>query len=80
MQEASGPEEVVAELGDLLFAICNYARFLQVDPESALREASRRFARRFREIEQKAGAEGKSLAAMDLAEMDELWEQAKAEE
>ncbi len=67
------------EIGDLLFAIVNYARFCGVEPESALRRANARFARRFRAVEQAAGS-AQRLQEMDLAQMDELWEKAKAEE
>jgi len=78
LAEAHG-EDVELEFGDVLFALVNLARFLQVDPESALRRASSRFARRFRTMEEWAGESG-GLAQMTLPEMDELWEQAKAEE
>jgi tetrapyrrole methylase family protein / MazG family protein len=78
--DASRQEDVAAEFGDLLFAIVNCARFMKVDPESALREASGRFDRRFRHVEASAEAQGRSLHGMVLEEMDELWEQAKAEE
>lgn len=77
---ASAQEDVEAEFGDLLFAIVNCARFMKVDPESALRAANARFARRFRHVEAEAQAQGRKLSDMVLAEMDELWEQAKAEE
>jgi tetrapyrrole methylase family protein/MazG family protein len=80
VQEAEDPTEAAHEIGDLLFAVCNYARFLSVDPESALREANRRFGTRFRSVEQQAQAQGRRLADMTLEEMDALWEQAKAEE
>ena len=66
-----------AELGDLLFAIVNYARWNGVDPESALRQANSRFRARFAHIEQGAKTEGKRLSEMDLEEMDRLWEEAK---
>ena len=72
--------EVAAEFGDLLFAIVNCARFMKVDPESALREANERFSRRFRRVEAMAEAQGRPLRDMVLEEMDELWEQVKAEE
>lgn len=78
--QASTQEDVAAEFGDLLFAIVNCARFMKVDPESALREASGRFNRRFRHVEAEAAAQGRSLHDMVLEEMDELWEQAKAKE
>lgn len=77
VQEAQSPEEAAAEIGDLLFAVCNYARFLKVDPESALREASRRFGNRFRQVEARAGEGDKPLSEMTLPEMDVLWEEAK---
>lgn len=79
-QAAASPAEVIHEIGDLLFAVCNYARFLKVDPESALRQANARFSRRFRNVEAQAKAQGRKLAQMTLPEMDVLWEQAKAEE
>ena len=53
-------------------------RWLGVEPESALREANARFYRRFRHIEQAAAAQGRKLSEMTLAEMDALWEEAKA--
>jgi tetrapyrrole methylase family protein/MazG family protein len=80
VQGAEDPAQAAHEIGDLLFAVCNYARFLKVEPESALREASRRFSTRFRSVEKQAEALGRKLADMTLAEMDVLWERAKAEE
>jgi len=67
------------EIGDLLFAIVNYARFRGVEPEGALRRANKRFTRRFRAVEQAAGG-AEQLREMDLQQMDELWERAKSEE
>jgi ATP diphosphatase len=63
------------ELGDLLFAIANLARHLNIDPEDALRKASRKFERRFRQIETSSGFE-----AMSLDEKEALWMQAKADQ
>jgi tetrapyrrole methylase family protein / MazG family protein len=80
VQEAEDPSQAAHEIGDLLFAVCNYARFLKVDPEGALRQANRRFDTRFRSVEQQAKAQDRRLADMTLAEMDVLWERAKAEE
>jgi nucleoside triphosphate diphosphatase len=60
------------ELGDLLFAVVNLARHLNVEPEAALREANRKFERRFRAIEQEPGFE-----AMSLDEKEALWTKAK---
>jgi len=68
------------EVGDLLFAATNLARKLDVDAESALREANGRFRRRFRHVEGAARRSGRSLSEMSLADMDVLWEAAKGEE
>lgn len=76
---AADAASVEHEIGDLLFAVVNYARFLGVEPESALRRANERFIRRFRSVERAAGSVER-LQAMSLDEMDELWEQAKTEE
>lgn len=71
------PEDQAGELGDLLFAIVNWARWLQVDSESALRETSAKFKRRFQYIEQQLAARGQTLADVTLAEADALWDEAK---
>lgn len=65
------------ELGDLLFAVVNVARFFDLDAEDALRQTSAKFQRRFRHVEEAAAARGRELCGMSLAEMDELWEEAK---
>ena len=72
--------EVTEEFGDLLFVMANLARHLEVDPEAALRAANAKFTRRFNKIEAFLAAEGKRPADSDLAEMDALWNRAKAEE
>ncbi|MFZ1103072.1 MAG: nucleoside triphosphate pyrophosphohydrolase [Hyphomicrobiaceae bacterium] len=72
--------KVEEELGDLLFAVANVARHLMVDPEAALRAANGKFTRRFRAIEEKLAALGRTPAQSTLAEMDALWDEAKAEE
>lgn len=69
--------KIVEELGDLLFAIVNVARFLDIQPELALNEATEKFIKRFEYIENSAKGAGKRLEDMSLKEMDELWEQAK---
>ena len=71
---------VAEELGDLLFAAVNVARFVKVDPEDALSVACDKFARRFRQVEASAAAQGKTLDEMTLAEMDRLWDEAKKQE
>jgi len=73
-------EGVKAELGDLLFSVCNLARHLHVDSESAVEGTTAKFARRFRAVEAAAKARGKTLKDMTLAEMDTLWDAAKREE
>jgi XTP/dITP diphosphohydrolase len=66
------------ELGDFLFSIVNYARFLGINPESALRVTIRKFDVRFRTIERELRKEGKDIRQTSLAELDALWNKAKA--
>ena len=73
-------DRVKEELGDLLFSVCNLARHLGVDSESALEGTTAKFARRFRAVEAGAKTQGRPLKDMSLAEMDALWEGSKAEE
>ena len=75
-----GDAGVTAEVGDLLFAAVNLARHLKVDPESLLRATNQKFERRFASIEQALAARGKKPEDADLAEMDALWNAAKAAE
>jgi len=78
---AQGDREAVQhELGDLLFAITNIARWLDVDPEDALRRMLQRFLTRFERIEEAARASGRELHSMSLEEMDAIWNEAKANE
>ena len=72
--------EVVEEMGDLLFVMANLARHMGVDPEAALRGANAKFQRRFGKIEDWLGETGKTPAQSDLAEMDALWNRARAED
>jgi MazG family protein len=65
------------EIGDLLFAAVNLARHLGVDPERELRSATRRFRDRFHHIERRLAEQGRSFKGTSLAELDELWEEAK---
>lgn len=74
---AGNGEEREAELGDLLFAVVNLARWYKVDAESALRRTNERFYRRFTYIEEKARQSGRDLHQMSLEEMDVFWEEAK---
>ena len=65
------------ELGDLLFSIVNYARFIDVNPEDALERTNRKFMTRFRYLEENAKAINKPIHEMSLAEMDVYWNEAK---
>ena len=72
------PERVGEEFGDVMFAMINYARFLDVNPDEALERTTRRFISRFQHLEQAVSRDGKDLAEMDLAEMDVYWDRAKS--
>jgi MazG family protein len=74
---AQTPEEVEAEMGDLLFAVANWARHQGVEPEAALRRANERFARRFRALEDLARKRDLDLVQMGLDEMEALWREVK---
>jgi MazG family protein len=65
------------ELGDLMFSLVNYARFLQVDAEGALEKTNRKFIRRFQQMETLAAARGQNLKDLSLAEMDAIWNEVK---
>jgi tetrapyrrole methylase family protein / MazG family protein len=65
------------EMGDLLFASMNLARFLHLDPEIALKKANAKFSMRFRQMEELAAKNGKALADVSRAQMEEFWEMAK---
>jgi MazG family protein len=69
---------IMEEVGDLLFAVVNVARFLGVNPEEALNFTSSKFIHRFGFIEEAAGLQGRRIEDMNLEEMDKLWEQAKS--
>ena len=69
--------KVEEEFGDVLFSLINYARFLQVDAENALELTNKKFIHRFTQMEQLAMKEGKDLADMSLAEMDNIWNSVK---
>ena len=79
-QAGEGRDGAAGEVGDLLFAAVNLARHLRADPEAVLRGTNRKFERRFAAIEQALAAEGKKPQDATLAEMDALWDAAKARE
>ena len=68
------------ELGDLLFSLVNIARFIEVNPEEALRKAIGRFIQRFRHIEESFRLQGREIQKGDLGEMEKLWQEAKQKE
>jgi ATP diphosphatase len=71
---------IAGEVGDLLFAVVNLARHLEADPEAVLRQTNLKFERRFAAIERALAARGKAPQEVSLAEMDALWNEAKAAE
>jgi tetrapyrrole methylase family protein/MazG family protein len=79
--EASGDrQQLTEEVGDLLFSVVNYCRFLDVDAESALEGSNRKFSRGFREVERRVREQGRALKECTLAEMDAIWDEVKREE
>lgn len=77
VQQATTPQELASEIGDLFFALVNLARWYKVDAESALRAGNQRYRQRFAFIERAARSQGRSLTDLSLAEMDDLWNAAK---
>jgi len=68
---------IESEFGDVLFSLINYARFIDIDPESALEKTNKKFINRFQYLEQEAEKEGKQLSEMTLGDMDIHWEKSK---
>ncbi len=79
-RDTMGEAEVFEEFGDLLFVVANLARHLKIDPEASLRAANSKFVRRFSAIESALAARGRRPEDSNLAEMDALWNAAKAAE
>jgi MazG family protein len=80
LDAASTPEQRTEEFGDILINLANYARYLDIDAEEALRLAGHKFRRRFESIETAARGQGRDLKSRSLAEMTALWEQVKQDE
>jgi XTP/dITP diphosphohydrolase len=76
-QETIDKEQAEAEFGDVLFSLVNYARFIDINPETALERTNKKFIKRFQYLESKASEMNKKLSEMTLAEMDVFWEEAK---
>jgi MazG family protein len=75
--DAINKEKAMAEFGDLLFSLVNYARFINIDPEEALERTNKKFIKRFQYLETESAKDGKKMGEMTLAEMDEYWNRAK---
>lgn len=75
--EAIDKQRALAEFGDLLFSLVNYARFIDIDPEEALERTNKKFIKRFQYLETESAKDGKKMGEMNLREMDEYWERAK---
>ncbi len=75
--QAIDKEKAEGEFGDLLFSLVNYARFIDINPETALERTNKKFIKRFQYLEEKAKEAKKNLKDMTLAEMDIFWEEAK---
>ncbi|MFM1874792.1 MAG: hypothetical protein RL266_529, partial [Bacteroidota bacterium] len=69
--------KVESEFGDVLFSMINYARFIDIDPETALERTNKKFIKRFQYLESESKKDGKELSDMTLEEMDEYWNAAK---
>ncbi len=80
VEKKENKDKMENELGDLLFAIVNYARFINVNPEDALEKTNKKFIRRFQYLEEESKKLGKSLYDMTLKEMDKYWNEAKEHE
>ena len=76
-REQGDPEKIEEEFGDLLFSLVNLSRFLNINPEHALRKTVMKFDQRFRHIEKRAEQENLKLKNMTLEEMDDFWNEAK---
>jgi MazG family protein len=75
-----GRERIAAEMGDVLFALANLCRHLEIDPEACLRRANRSFERRFGHIEKRVSAAGGDWSQFDLTALDAFWDEAKRAE
>lgn len=80
VRQGGSQAQVEEEFGDLLFSLVNLSRFLQVEPEGALRGAIAKFTRRFGEVERRVAASGREMKALPLPELDKIWNEIKGEE
>lgn len=75
--QTADQERMEAEFGDVLFSMINYARFIKVDPESALERTNKKFIKRFQFLEKEVEKEGKKLHNLSLEQMDVYWDKSK---
>lgn len=80
VETKNSKEKISEEFGDVLFAMINYSRFIEVSPEHALEQANRKFMRRFEYMERQAAKEGKRIQQMTIEQMEDLWCEAKQKE
>ncbi len=80
VEKQASPQKIEEEFGDLLFALINYARFIDVNPENALERTNKKFIRRFNYLEEKTNAANRDMHKMSLDEMDVFWNEAKGME
>lgn len=78
MELAENQDELEKEIGDVFFALTNYARFIGINPENALRHTNEKFIARFTYIEKKIRESGRSISESNLEEMDKFWEESKS--
>jgi XTP/dITP diphosphohydrolase len=75
--DEKGKSEAEGELGDLIFSLVNFARFIDINPETAVERTNKKFIKRFQHLEKRAAENGQALSEMTLAEMDIYWNEAK---
>ena len=75
-----GQDEIEMEIGDLLFAVVNLCRFVDLQAEETLRKANRKFVRRFKRMETELNTQGKNISDQSLEELDKLWDEVKKDE
>jgi MazG family protein len=80
LDKKESPARIESEVGDILFVAVNLARFLNIDPEIAMKKASSKFSRRFHEMERLARQQGTTLAVIPRPQMESLWEQSKQQD
>ncbi len=76
-EKKNDPDEMEKEMGDILFSLVNYSRFIGVNPENALRKTNEKFISRFQYIEKRLKEQGKKITESTLTEMDKYWEESK---